>query len=144
LFLLAALWYCGLSFCYAGTNEGAHIIESPNIVDVNVAAPQGNAGAVAAAQGDPVAGDVAEGAAVASDVAEGVAVAGDAAEGDAVAGDSVEGVDEDADQGDVNARPTWFLAPDDTKQRCQLVGTPSVECSSKSKFSPRGNSGFNI
>jgi hypothetical protein len=35
-------------------------------------------------------------------------------------------------------------AADDTKQRCQLVGTPSVECYSKSKFSPRGNSGFNI
>jgi hypothetical protein len=33
---------------------------------------------------------------------------------------------------------------DDTKQRCQLVETPSAECCSKSKFSPRGNSGFNI
>jgi hypothetical protein len=32
----------------------------------------------------------------------------------------------------------------DTKQRCQLVGTPSTKCCSKSKSSPRGNSGFNI
>jgi hypothetical protein len=30
---------------------------------------------------------------------------------------------------------------DDTKQVCQ-VGTLSAECCSKSKFSPRGNSGF--
>jgi hypothetical protein len=30
---------------------------------------------------------------------------------------------------------------DDTKQVCQ-VGNPSAECCSKSKFSPRGNSGF--
>jgi hypothetical protein len=33
---------------------------------------------------------------------------------------------------------------DDTKQRCQLIGTPSAECCSKSKFSPQGNSEFNI
>jgi hypothetical protein len=32
---------------------------------------------------------------------------------------------------------------DDTKQVCQ-VGTPSAECCNKSKFSPRGNSRFNI
>jgi hypothetical protein len=32
-------------------------------------------------------------------------------------------------------------SPDDTKQVCQ-VGTPSAECCGKSKFSPRGNSGF--
>jgi hypothetical protein len=46
----------------------------------------------------------------------------------------------------------FFLLPlahhhaptDDTKQRCQLVGNPSAECCSKSKFFPRGNSGFNI
>jgi hypothetical protein len=31
---------------------------------------------------------------------------------------------------------------DDTKQRCQFVGTPSAKCCSKSKFSPRGNSGL--
>jgi hypothetical protein len=33
---------------------------------------------------------------------------------------------------------------DATKQRCQLVGTPSAECCRKSKFFPRGNLGFNI
>jgi hypothetical protein len=33
---------------------------------------------------------------------------------------------------------------DDTKQRCQLNGTPSAECCSKSKFSLRGNLWFNI
>jgi hypothetical protein len=33
---------------------------------------------------------------------------------------------------------------DDTKQRCQLIGTPSADYCSKSKFSPRGKSGFSI
>jgi hypothetical protein len=36
------------------------------------------------------------------------------------------------------------LPTDDNKHRCQLIGTPSAYCCSKSKFSPRGNSGFNI
>jgi hypothetical protein len=93
-------------FPYAGTDEGPRIILAPNIKDLNnVAAPQGDAGAVPAAQGDPIAGDAAEGAAVAGDTAEGAAVAsdagvvvvGDAAEGDAIAADPDEGVDEDAD-----------------------------------------------
>jgi hypothetical protein len=97
------LWYCGLSFSYIGTTR---IIEALNIEDVNVAAPQGDVGVVAAAQRDPVADDAAEGVAVARNVAEGVAVAGDAAEGDAVVGYQVKSVDEDADQGDVNAHPT--------------------------------------
>jgi hypothetical protein len=54
---------------------------------------------------------VSEGVVVAEDATEGVVVAGNAAEGDAVAGDPAQGIDEDADQGDVNALPTWFLAP---------------------------------
>jgi hypothetical protein len=84
----------------------------------NVAAPQGDAGAVPAALGDPIAGDAAEGAAVAGDAAQGVVVAGDAgvvvlgdaAEGDAFPADQDEDVDEDADQVVVNSHPTWFLA----------------------------------
>jgi hypothetical protein len=76
----------------------------------NVAAAQGDAGAVPAAQGDPVAGNAAEGIVVAGDA--GVAVVGDAAEGDAIAADPDESVDvdEDVDQVEVNSRPTWFLA----------------------------------
>jgi hypothetical protein len=36
------------------------------------------------------------------------------------------------------------LSLDDTRKRCQLVGTPSAECCSKSKFFLRENSKFNI
>jgi hypothetical protein len=40
-------------------------------------------------------------------------------------------------------RSRFFWQVDDTKQVCQ-VGTPSAECCSKSKFSPRGKLRVNI
>jgi hypothetical protein len=41
-------------------------------------------------------------------------------------------------------RRAGHLGDDYTKQRCQLVGTLSAECCSKSKIFPRVNLGFNI